>query len=755
MNSTVTLYRLPEIPRNENFVVDDMYYYLQEHANDIFYEAKDFQYQRMEMTKEIKINFGQNLELTEDVNFVVIRNNVGAGVFSRDMYFFVDSYRQVAQNTVMLRLTLDVLNTFFNSFRNFFDDGTVLTRAHFDRFFPIVDNDVATLVPIFDKYPEGDNPNLRCYDGTTYIKQNNDVPNEDSLNFYLIYRTDGGNGKPCMDLACSREIKYELGTSGGPSVTYTPNELVTGRYYYVLGHVEFRVEGDTVGTPSTHQTVYFNGDGLLVFWKGSNDIVEFAFISDNPTTGGAANRGIGSSARGYLNIGIAGSPINLHMDNQITIDVAKTVYFSTTLTADSNVIKSFSYTTINAGLQNDKYIPTIENLDRTDSRIVKIIETPYCPINYTYSQANQLFIFADSVFETVSPEGFLRTYNLVQQLPTVNLRPIIANDFIFIPQINVNEIGILNADLGEPKIYTSEYFRITTVYDSFSNQINLEDFDFDSQTFLFGLRFNVTFKQSSNISSSCIFEVKPQGAIGFNRTQQESNYPSLLVAKRNNELPLYTSEYLNYLRNGYNYDKKKLQEQTSNQLSLAAIQTLASVISFALSGATGGVSAAAGIGLAAGATTSFASLGMQAKEANEALSQKINLLKAQSFNVQYIDDLDLFKTYSKNKLQLKIYQVSENDFDLYSEKFKLYGYARMMHANPRLYMDSRHFYNYIKCDPVFNSRVDISDEYLESITNKCREGFTIFHANSYIDYGIRLTRNLENWENSLMELKPE
>ena len=81
----------------------------------------------------------------------------------------------------------------------------------------------------------------------------------------------------------------------------------------------------------------------------------------------------------------------------------------------------------------------------------------------------------------------------------------------------------------------------------------------------------------------------------FGAFKQTIDYEDYLLVNRNNEETIFSNDYLNYIRTGYNYDKK-VREKTIDKNSLdASIMTAAFGLSAAAALPTGGISLVATI----------------------------------------------------------------------------------------------------------------------------------------------------------------
>lgn len=743
MTSRVFLYSIPDLLEENNFVVEDMPAYLAHFSNAE--EIEGFQWQRLEMFKTIKIAFSQYYNTpspSESWNYAAIyaeddEGNIDSAI--APAFYFIQRIEQRAQSTISLTMKLDCLNTFYEKWKGEMTPETYIARAHKDRFFVANQTTLnATLVDIYDKTPEGDSfPMVADKDSrlTIYDSAGGDLQTN-PLKFYLVYRTSN-NGRPCLDLCANRELLIHAASQGGDPVLYTHSDIVEGRYYYIIG--EFSADLHT--PPSTWET---KTNGILKFWW-NNANNRFHII--------------------YVNA--AGDVVASSYPDQVRITQGRRVYYSAESTLDTRKIETFPYATINAGNYQEKYLGDISQLDKTDSRIVKVIECPYSPIAYVFDYVSRVFQFNRDIFsyesESENPPYF-RTYDLGASLPERMIRRATQTKFRR-TEAKASILALKSSPvakwLEDPKLKTSPYEAETLIYDSFAVQIRLEDYAAPIRNTYTETGFAVYFKQSANVSSALYFRVEAlpstTGALDFMKFQQsEENFPSVLVASRNNEVALFSSEYLNYLKNGYNYEKKKQEENLGFQATMGILQTLGAVLSFALSPATGGGSATAGFGLTIGAATTFANMGMAAHQNAESLNQKINLLKSQSYSVSGIDDLDLFNGYAGNKAKLLTYKIREADKNRVAARFQYFGYAVDTYGDPFALglLDSRYNFNYLKCDPVFRvSDISIVPEFLDDVAERLRAGITIFHRRFYDIQGgddYWLNRDTENIETSII-----
>ena len=84
----------------------------------------------------------------------------------------------------------------------------------------------------------------------------------------------------------------------------------------------------------------------------------------------------------------------------------------------------------------------------------------------------------------------------------------------------------------------------------------------------------------------------------FGAFKQTIDYEDYLLVNRNNEETIFSNDYLNYIRTGYNYDKK-IREQTISKNNFdASIMTSVFGLSALAAIPTGGISLVATIAYA-------------------------------------------------------------------------------------------------------------------------------------------------------------
>ena len=284
------------------------------------------------------------------------------------------------------------------------------------------------------------------------------------------------------------------------------------------------------------------------------------------------------------------------------------------------------------------------------------------------------------------------------------------------------------------------------VYDSFSFDFKLETQDaFEIQTINFA-KFIFDFSVTSTINSRFMFTFN---FFSQNEQTYATDYPNILVVARNNEMPIFNQQYVNYLRAGYNYDvKSKLRTEAKAWIGAVGASVGGAVAGGSKGGMAGAIAGAVTGGFAGVINAIFTSV-----DAEESFARKQDELKQQATSVYGSDDVDLMQKYTGNRAILMQYKVSEKVEKLLYNLFYYYGYVSDEYGNPFTsgWATSRNNFNYLQCELVFNTQWG-DNEIMEDITNRYKEGATIFHKTTsgsntnFYDFA----QNLENWELSIL-----
>ena len=369
-------------------------------------------------------------------------------------------------------------------------------------------------------------------------------------------------------------------------------------------------------------------------------------------------------------------------------------------------------------VEDDNYI------NRLDSKIVKLITLPYCPIKIRQVTFNNEI----NVYQYDSDEVSYNSTDFSLQLVNLNIKfknEIISNiDDPTKELIIKHNFTTLNEDLRndnlESKIYHSDFYYKKFVYDSFSfiYQYELINFEKSINTY-----FEFDFFMSSSINSRFMFYFKNYHVDSY----AVDDYNNYLIIARNNERTLYNSAYINYIKTGFNFDVKNKNTQNLMNWGSFALSLGATIATVASTIATSGATAPLLIG------ASVSTVGTLTNAINSTISsernfeQKQEQLKAQSTNAINSDDFDLLNEYNKNSLLMMTYKVSERVRKLLLDLFYYYGYKCNEIKMPDL--NTRKYFNFIQCEADIKEyqSILIKEEYYNLLVELYNKGVTLFH----------------------------
>ena len=198
-------------------------------------------------------------------------------------------------------------------------------------------------------------------------------------------------------------------------------------------------------------------------------------------------------------------------------------------------------------------------------------------------------------------------------------------DALAIDRVNFTNPSALRNDRMETKRYNSSFHIEKLAYDSFSVAMPLERLTVDPNVSEEdeATHAKINFYPSADFGSNRLFKVDPPEAYTWKHI---TDYEQYRFCSRNNELPIFSSNYITYRRTGYNYDKK------INQLNVAS-QVLGVVGS--VLGGIGGTARSYATNMALNRPTGWTT-GDFNKDLNFASR---NNIASQFFNTEYNDDL--------------------------------------------------------------------------------------------------------------------
>lgn len=727
------------------------------------YSSDNFQYQQLSLDLIMKINVKQAVISGHSLgNYITIEQD------GKIWYYFILNTEWSGQETVKLTLSIDSINTFRNDLT--FNAKTAIQREHRDRLKKVN----GYIARVIDYENEGLTLPKVIEDSEDIRLMNND------LDWYLMYKTADelsttnlNNAVSCY-LCASQQI--QVGGGNEQARELTVNDLLEDRFYYfagadnVGGSFKLTINGATTTFNDINGTYQMDVrkqgnltladrkmNGLMLYRKDNKMYYGLQFtevcsyqpagittdiFNQSTTVPTLPNKAAARAA--FSNYNVAECQSVSISGNFLRYGQA---YY---ISADSAIVNLSQTLPIYAGV--GATIMSFNDVDRTDSKIMKIIKLPYSPVKFDY--VNGHYNFGDD-WQVVG--GLLQLKNTAVSKGFSNENMYDASLTSYFVDASAIDTTAIRNDYNESKLYNSSFFTYKFVYDSFAKEIKLENIrDYTDVDITVG----ISFKMTSTINSRFIFKFDTDGGYMY----KESDYEPYLVVNRNNEETIYSNDYINYMRTGYNYDQKMRTQQTIMSLVSAGytawVQKTTAEKQEALkipegtgspvSRATAqSLTKAASLTTKAAAYTSLlnvASALYSNYQAGQQIEQKQYELQQQATSVIGSDDLDLLSYYNNNRLKIITYKLRPEDEKMVCDLFYYTGYKHSKLEKPDL--QSRYWFNFIQCSPVFNEEGNTPyNDYIDDVKARYEAGITVYHShNGVYDWN----QELENWEVSIL-----
>lgn len=387
----------------------------------------------------------------------------------------------------------------------------------------------------------------------------------------------------------------------------------------------------------------------------------------------------------------------------------------------------------------------INQVDRTDPKLIKIIKLPYCPANVVIGEDGYLR-FGDEYNYDVNEKmlkvnrlstTFSRILDIDMPL-TAWSNPFAEYDYEFSVKPEREK-----SYQYETKLYHSDYYLPKIIYDSYTFVFQLE-----LMTNRPNDRWQIQFNVSNTINSRFMFTFLDYVC----ENNEVRDYNNIMYVARNNDCVIFNQQYINYIRTGYNYDKKSLELlkekiDTGFNFDIAKGATstfFGGVNEIMKQNYMGMYSRLADFGISIGETVvmnNYAKI-----EAEMQLEAKKVQLQNQATGVMDANDVDLLNVYSRNKLALKFYEVSPRMKKALFNLFYYCGYICEEQGIPDT--TSRLRFNFVQAEIVFVKTPNLPQEMIAQLKDLYKLGITFLHAyNGVIDYD----QKYENWEVSILD----
>ena len=649
--------------------------------------------------------------------------NIGNFVRATDgtniWYYFVMNCQWRGKETLLLELGLDSLNTFWKDLK--FSKESHITRRYKDRF---IHNRKGKGLPIVDAYPEDIHT-------PPQIRKIKEVVG-DTEKWYLIYKTDyvqtselSENPVSCYTCA---ETKQTLLTHNVGTVSWTAASMTDRLWYALYGRAcdgfQIKIGNQTITINTANETTEQN---YLYFYKESNTVVKLISVSFF-NQGTVQIRPFSGPKIEFINAQFVYSQSSDRPADPI--DAAEAGKILVGLDDSTKVL-------IMAGAALADLLPFSEwyKLNKTDARLVRIVELPYAPFQKKVDANGKL-----NIPEGWTPEGAL----LKLTDPNIDFKNIIGSKTIQIPTLDINDFTPQHAPLGpayEPKLYNSAFSSFKFVYDSNIYAFAPEE---NPTPWVSPYSATITFHYSTTLDNTLAFQFDTN-------LNQNQDYGEFLISNRSNSLPYYTNEYLNYLRYGKAIDEKQAGFNVASTTASAAgtiATTAASVAAGAgLAAAKGSSLGMAGAiaGAVAGAIVAGVSIARSAKTSWDAMNNKIDQYTHQASNNRGTSDVSIFDVYGKNKLLYMTYEPREEFKNSLYDYFRYYGYACDEYGDIKQ-MYSRVYNDYFVVSPVFEDAL-LWNPFKEDIEDRLKIGIRVYHYKNGYDFQL----NYENWEKEIYD----
>lgn len=749
-NSTINLYVGTKISVEKNFVVEDITFYLLQFTT---ITITDFQYikpQSLDLT--IKINKSQaylSPTTANDIDYCRIQNSDSTKLY----FYFVTNKVWKSANTIELTLRLDVLNTYSWNSDYVVDKKTLVTREHKDRVKLLSGSSLSS--PSFSRVvhllSEGINAPLY---------KNKELEIEDDVNctWSLMYKN-----KDAIDPTEFNQVNpvdCYLMPNEEQNVMYAqtnkvlnPSDLPSGTQYWLFNPNISAQRG-------------------LQFKDNNGKIYTMGFFTDRDH----ANNFYGISLHQYESaIEIRrikyylGFDLDLHQETVeivrglTSIEVLNTppllnYLFCPNSTADTfgelyNEEGGCEFRDLDWTSQQTTSIINDSFIDRTDSKTIKIINLPYCPTPYQVIEESGVnYITFAPTWEIITLDKTLklkednqRFLNTIKANSDRNPFDVMVIDWTSEPE-EIPSPNQLRKDYMESKIYHSDYYAPKFVYDSFNLTFRCEWLDFDQywesrdvNDKYFGLGFDINFVMTRNIVSKFLF-IFPQYITKYSQI----DYDNVVAVARNNEEVLYTSQYINYIRSGYNYDikaKQRAEVQMGAGLSASAITSLVGIVG-GVASQNYALAITSAIGAGVSFTTQSISYAKSVADMESNIAQKLDDSQRQAISVRNADDLDLLFAYSNNKAKMCFYEVSPTMKQSLLDMFYYCGYSTQEQKVPNV--NTRYWFNFLQCNLVVTHTNNIPSDIVDVIIARFSEGVTFLHRHTTWDIE-QVKENYESW----------
>ena len=535
------LYKNTKITPSRNARVDDIEVYLD--SLDGTYESTKFQYQRIDLNMSIKVNMDQK-EAQGNYDYASIEQD------GRLFFFFVMKGEQVSRKCVRFELSMDTINSWWDFM--YWNSKTSIQREHMDRYRKKND----AWIRYIDPYNEGMNPAKDRRISKTNLTGIGD-------NSYLIWISNGEitpdkqSPTPLVPMYCKNN-SFTLASQKQYTTTSAPlyvSSYHTKDFYITtsgigascsvkIGSDEF-ILGETRSDGSVlrcFRFIYKSGEAVYdvqsLFYTG--DVYPYSFKE---------------ASTELKNVTINTDTCTIEHDcDFLTYSPLKNSYYDNL--TDLNTIDQLSKRNVSIGKIPARVVAPFEELNRSSTSIAKIIKLPF---DVGKSQITRfvpgwnLATFTADVTNGIGVTDVDDSYSLHRYIERY-----VGSS----PTVKIGEKFMMD---NESKLYSSEFFGFDVTYMNqtfpflLENVIDPSSFSWNYINAYVGTGLSTDVRIQFDISNS---------DYRWNFPNQEYFYINGL------EVTQYNSSWINYLRNGYNYDETNRKLSNRNAIVSGVINAL-------------------------------------------------------------------------------------------------------------------------------------------------------------------------------------
>lgn len=711
----ITLYNV-RVPERGNQVIEDIETFLAQNlpAGKLDAEVLN-RIERPSLDMEIKVKMPDYYAITDNAPTIqlgyryakissTVRWQTGSSTYITDYYYFIRKIERISNSVAKLTLRLDVLNTYFRLAKEYPGQGSARPQPH-----------------IWGAISGASQIKRRHKD--RYLKSSNQTTTSYAINIDRF--KEGFNPYLIINEDPQIFTVPQVGTEKAwKMVFFTPNGMVQPYpiFFPVDGYVWF------------YWQQKYNSDGKVATRDVHENLTEYSQINI-------------SDSKIFKVFDLPCLPFEFIEDSH-AVQINNILIFEDF--SDFDLMPTGNYQ--NADSESKKYNLSFEGPLKVSADQLPISEQKYgiglavmpqCAADYSddnpklYPTGNNL------------REAFTRT--IADNIDLIDLHK------------RIDSSGLSDGRvLKDPKLSYGEFSHYSLVLDSDEITINLDEFEFDPEKAFPSASLRLNFVVSLQWTGQCYYEVVDSNpsVYAFTLTRLPNPFANILQISRSNEDPQGNSEYLNYMRTGYNYDQKSrnlslLQGMVNTGVNIGG--TIGASLVGNVFGTVGGI---------VGTAQSLSGTAFNAIQSQMEIDRRKAEASAKGSSVSGLNANDLFRKYNGGRLpRLFHYKTPDYIEDMVDNYFYFYGYADntllSQYGNFNDFRNdelmSRAWFNYVEMEIVWNPSVNFTlpdEDILEEVKNKFAQGVTFFHYHAMSSSTVDdwdFDRKRENYERWLLE----